>query len=158
MKTRRGIYQVAILTFFIEAFVLDGWLPAVSVAVALLFVQLGKPRDNVTLAAPILMLAALFLIRHINDRIATTQGAALGTACESYRAQNGSYPSTLKDLVPSYLQSVPSGRFARNGRWRYTPPSEFNPTGEPLLQIASNPFGRFWWDFKARRLYFGGNY
>jgi hypothetical protein len=41
------------------------------------------------------------------DKQRETDAVKIRTAIDAYRIAKGSYPSTLKDLVPEYLQSIP---------------------------------------------------
>ena len=52
----------------------------------------------------------------INESIAT--GTTLAAALEKYRADNGSYPPTLDQLVPKYVPEIRPPR-AGNQRWVY---------------------------------------
>ncbi|HEX7379717.1 MAG TPA: hypothetical protein VF278_21515 [Pirellulales bacterium] len=96
---------------------------------------------------PIVTLLLAVANYRVQKTIAVGNAALLIEACEQYRANNGSYPKHLKDLVPRYLRSVPRAKYCCLwGEFAY-----FASNRPLLLWYDLPPFGRWVYNFEKRR-------
>ena len=66
-------------------------------------------------------------------------------ACKKFRAEQGRYPSSLNELVPALLPSIPPARYTLAGRkFAYAPE-------RPELCFAAMFYGLFCYDFQTDR-------
>jgi hypothetical protein len=161
MITRRRFaiaLVVAVLVFGIEGFVLDGWVLALlsfTVPVALLVSGRGDKspalvlrdrRGLLLLGLWVTMMTGVLAVGEVNERLAQASAAKIGEACVKHRRAVGEFPAKLTDLVPSYLPTVPHGKWVLGSRWNY-----FRPKGGgdlyPRLCLASWGYGGGCFDF-----------
>ena len=90
--------------------------------------------------------AAVLALTVHNHRmgIAQSQGQALVSAIQSFRAENRTYPGSLKELVPKYIDHVPSAVF---GRFNYLNDEQ----GPFFFYSTVPPFGRRGYCFEGSR-------
>ena len=140
---------VACSLFFIEVFLLDGWvlfLFSFAVPGAILVSGRGnepvrsvlEDRRGIRLLAAwalafILVLGAI----SADEALAEMRGRQIAGACRKYREEVGRYPSALSDLVPRYLPKIPSAKLVMGTRWRYWVPRPPATDGTPHLTLDS---------------------
>lgn len=86
--------------------------------------------------------AALWPERQRQLALATQLAEALPRALEAYRAEYGTYPRDLDDLIPRHIRQLPTLSPLPTDRWRYCPakdlsrydlslrfPGDFDPVG-----------------------------
>jgi hypothetical protein len=90
-------------------------------------------------------IAATFGFYAYDLSLARQRSDVVIAAVERYYQQHDSYPSSLLDLVPDYLPSIPKPRIA---------PSEFMylnaPENPQLIYTGLSPFERYAWQFEQR--------
>ena len=58
----------------------------------------------------------------VNNNIASGRAERVGSACAQYRQAKGSYPQSLRELVPEFLPAVPRAKpVAMFSDFRYEP-------------------------------------
>ena len=81
-------------------------------------------------------------------RVAEANAARVIAACRAYKAQQGSYPKQLEDLVPKLLPSVPRAKYVMAfGQFSYWA----TPESHTLLYVAVPPSGRRLYHFEEDR-------
>ncbi|MGA8049533.1 MAG: hypothetical protein WCA09_05090 [Burkholderiales bacterium] len=113
---------------------------------------LGKVREWGALftfaAIPFVTLLLVLGNSLLQNWVARTNAKEIAQASEQYRAKNGVYPSTLDDLVPGYLRSVPRAKYALSGKFEYAIFS-----GRHTLYWTSiPPFFRCFYEIERSRL------
>ena len=132
-----------------EFFVLDGVMLAIALSVVATVIAVYlRAGPRLVIVWP-LMLLILFGMHALKTKWMVSQANQIADACEKYKAERSRYPTTLEELVPTYLRSVPPGN-AINGPWKYSPPvgTQLRPT--LCLQCLS--FHPQMFDFRSRKL------
>ena len=116
-------------------------------SVVLVFVR--RPNRWVAIAWVLIPIATLLLAvanLGLQVSIARTNADKVVRACESYRAANGRLPDRLDQLVPRYLNSVPTAKYCLLfGTFSYSPTYQF------LYWYVVPPFGRMVYGFDNGR-------
>jgi hypothetical protein len=100
----------------------------------------------IRLAMPILTLAIAVTNGNLQWRISDANARRVINACDGFRAVNGRYPTTLDELVPTYLPSVPPAKYCMMGHFLY-----INWKGHCTLMWSRWGFYRRTYDFDAKR-------
>ena len=88
-----------------------------------------------------LLLVATLTLISLSARQARRRAIPVISAVNRYRSEHGQYPTSLEQLVPAYLPSIPDAGFTRISRdFRY-----YN--GRPELYFAGMFHGVFTYDF-----------
>ena len=101
------------------------------------------------IAVPALTLGLVLTNAFVQRTIAHAHAERVIQACEEFRVAHGTYPHTLDELVPRYLESIPRAKYCLGlGQFEY-----FNFEGNrPLLfWYDVPPFGRVTYNFADRR-------
>ena len=99
----------------------------------------------IRITIPALTLGLVLTNNAVQSRIAEANAAKIIKACEKFQADNGKYPTTLGELVPKYMPSVPHAKYCLAfGEFLY---SDKQPM---LMWYAVPPFGREVYDFEKR--------
>ena len=97
------------------------------------------------IAIPVVTLLLILANSSLQGRIAMANATRIIQACDQYRGANGEYPKTLDDLVPRYLNSIPTAKYCL--AW-----SDFSYFGGPqspiLWWVSLPPFGRWGYNFE----------
>jgi hypothetical protein len=131
-------------SFLISALVCPIWF-----VVALVRVSIWPVATRVALArilAPVI--AIILAVVNSNLQIAHAKASAprIIQACEQYHNDNGTYPEKLSDLVPRYLNSIPTAKYCcLYGDFMY-----WGPPNSILTWTEVPPFGRRVYDFERR--------
>ena len=93
-----------------------------------------------------LALMGIFGIFKLNSHLGEKNAQRIIKAVNSYYADTGRYPEKLKQLIPIYLESVPSCAYRMiDNQYRY-----FSDPGDPnLMWAVLPPFGRRIYYFKT---------
>ena len=91
------------------------------------------------------LLVATITVLVESAKLAKRRAVPVIAAVNRYHAENGRYPATLNDLVPTYLPAIPHAGFTRGGR-------DFYYGGElPSLSFAGGAGpGMFYYDFSTQ--------
>jgi hypothetical protein len=106
-------------------------------------IRLGATKEGVLIdmASPVGSPVILLLAAVIGDSanrtwaaLATERMQGIGKALETYRAQNGTYPRRLTELVPKYITELPDDPFSKpEGTFTYSPgPPSQTPDGKTV--------------------------
>ena len=68
---------------------------------------------------PLLTLAIAISNGSLQWKISDVNAERVIKACEEFRVVNGHYPSSLEELVPKYLTSVPPAKYCMMGKFWY---------------------------------------
>ena len=100
------------------------------------------------IAIPALTLGLALANNAVQYRVGEANAPKIIKACEEFRAANGKFPTSLDELVPRYLPSIPRAKYClQNGEFLY-----FNHGDDPILVwYVVPPFGRKIYDFQQRR-------
>jgi len=81
---------------------------------ALVFLLMGRRPRARELGVQALAFGALSLLVYggikLDNSFARSGAVRLAAACEEYKAKTGSYPETVRELVPGYLPKMPRAR------------------------------------------------
>lgn len=100
-------------------------------------------------AIPLVIFLLVFGNALLQNWVARTNAKEIAQASEKYRAKNGVYPSTLEDLVPGYLHSVPRAGYFLRGKFEYD-----DSWGTHTLSWTTiPPYFRCYYDIERSRLY-----
>ena len=162
-KTAVLALVVACFVYVLEVFLLDGWalsLLSFAVPIGILVsgqghrspgVVLKDKRGMLLLGVWVLMLVAVLGSRAVTERLAEAQGREIAEACGRYRQAVGRFPSRLSELAPTYLPTLPNGKWVIGSRWQYWPPKgEKEPY--PGLCLHSLSYGGSCFDFPTNTL------
>jgi hypothetical protein len=98
-------------------------------------------------AIPALTLGVVLANNVVQVRIAEMNAERIVSACEAFRVSCGEYPTSLDELVPRYLPSVPRAKYCLAfGNFFYS--SGRRPR---LVWCVTPPFHRRIYDFEMRR-------
>ncbi|MCU7837450.1 MAG: hypothetical protein KZQ83_19690 [gamma proteobacterium symbiont of Taylorina sp.] len=89
----------------------------------------------------------VFCANYVNNLIAYHRSEILITKIEKYKKDNGSYPKKLEALIPKYIESIPSAKYASMSRFHYSNSQEFT----SLYYVTMPPFGRHSYDFSEKK-------
>ena len=73
----------------------------------------------IRLSMPILTLAIAVANGNLQWKISDLHAEKVIKACEDFHTDNGRYPTTLDELVPKYLSSVPHAKYCMMGNFMY---------------------------------------
>lgn len=98
-----------------------------------------RGRRLTCLAIYLVAVAMVFGLNAFNNKLAHRRAGDLISAVEAFHADQGRYPRSLSELVPSYIDEVPAAKYtlAFDRFWYYA--DDENAT---LLYVAFPPFGR----------------
>jgi hypothetical protein len=71
------------------------------------------------IAIPALTLGLVLTNATVQSRIAEANATKIITACKEFHTANGRYPTTLDELVPKYMPSVPRAMYCLDGKFLY---------------------------------------
>jgi hypothetical protein len=100
----------------------------------------------IRLSVPILTLTIAVSNGNLQWKISDANAGRVIKACGEFRVANGRYPSTLDELVPKYLSSVPRSKYCLMGRFFYV-----NSNGICMLWWSRWGFYRRIYDFEKGR-------
>ena len=88
----------------------------------------------------------------VQSGIAKANAQRVVEACEQFHADNGTFPRTLDELVPAYLEFVPRAKYCLTwDKFVYFSNDEY-----PILAwVDIPPFGRRTYNFENRRWGYG---
>jgi hypothetical protein len=97
---------------------------------------------------PVLTLGLVLGNAAMQTRIASANAKRIIEACEQFRIANGRYPSTLDELKPGYLASVPRAKYSLmfGNFWYWSLDGKTR-----LMWVVIPPFGRKIYDFEGRK-------
>ncbi len=145
-----GHTVMAVLIFVLSAVFMDSLsFGIVCTAVAVIWVLSGrrstytKKQIMVRIGVYIAALAMIFVMKAGNNRISQRNAGVIIAACDEYLKKNGTYPDSLKDLVPAYLPEVPAARYTwiSNG-FIYRKDRGQTENGYVLIYTVEAPFAR----------------
>lgn len=116
----------------------------------LVIVIFKKERDSlkkkIFIAGIYAVMAVLVLVsNNLNNSIAMKRAGMIITACENYKNKHGNYPSKLEDLVPEFLNKIPTAKYALlSSNFRYS-------AGRYLMYVSLPPFGRPTYSFESKK-------
>ncbi len=100
------------------------------------------------IAIPAATLGLVLANNALQCRMAESNATRIITACEKYHAANGTFPQTLDDLVPQYMQSIPRAKNCMMfGEFRYWNMEE----SHTLEWYAVPPHCRKRYNFEGRK-------
>jgi hypothetical protein len=150
---------IALSLFLIDAFFLNQGIIAL---VALLLVlpvlairAILKWKDKVLLKRRFVTIAIysvmVFLImasNNINNKIAFNRATTIISACDQYKIRQGVYPEKLNDLIPKYLDNIPSAKYTFSyNQFRYISSKDRH----SLMFISIPPFGRQYYVLEEKK-------
>jgi hypothetical protein len=93
----------------------------------------------------LIALMGILGIFKFNSHMGANNAETVIKAVNAYYADNGHYPENLNQLIPTYLESIPSSAYRMmHGEFRY-----FSNQGDPnLMWVVVPPFGRRIYHFK----------
>jgi len=93
----------------------------------------------------LIALMGILGIFKFNSHMGANNAKSVIKAVNTYYADNGHYPENLNQLIPSYLESIPSSAYRMSdNKFRY-----FSNQGDPnLMWAVAPPFGRRIYYFK----------
>ena len=93
----------------------------------------------------LIALMGIFGIFKFNSHMGAKNADSIITAVNAYYADSGHYPENLNQLIPIYLESIPSCAYRMSdNKFRY-----FSNQGDPnLMWAVAPPFGRRIYHFK----------
>jgi hypothetical protein len=98
-------------------------------------------------AIPALTLGTVLANNAAQYRVAGANAPRIVKACEAFHVDNGTFPRSLDELVPRYMQSIPRAKYcAIYGEFIY-----LNYGSPMLIWYAVPPFGRMVYSFNERR-------
>jgi hypothetical protein len=71
------------------------------------------------IAIPALTLGLVLTNAAVQSRITEANATKIITACKEFHTANGRYPTTLEELVPKYMSSVPRAKYCVYGKFLY---------------------------------------
>ena len=71
------------------------------------------------IAIPALTLGLVLTNAIVQSRITEANATKIITACKEFHTANGRYPTTLEELVPKYMPSVPRAKYCVDGKFFY---------------------------------------
>ena len=129
-----------VLAFLVGAFVLLVGLPR-SLLREFAPTRLQRLRDlGIYLSAVVLV----FGLNHLNYQVAQSRADVLVSAVKNFYSENQRYPQSLNDLVPRYVEQIPSAKYTlTSNEFRYV-----NSEGGVYLEYMEvPPFGRPYFSF-----------
>ena len=112
----------ALLLFVLDAYCFNQGVLAGAVALYLLAVRLPRSfrrrfapvrRQRLrNIAVYVTASVLVFVANHFNNAMARERAETLVEAVQAFQAAHGSYPTSLEDLVPEFLDCVPPAKFA----------------------------------------------
>jgi hypothetical protein len=93
----------------------------------LVFFSIGKNASRrpgwklalLRIAIPALTLGLVLTNATVQSRITEANATKIITACNEFHTANGRYPTTLDELVPKYMPSVPRAKYCLDGKFLY---------------------------------------
>jgi len=86
-----------------------------------------------------LLFAVTFVTLKADNKVARSRAETLIAACNSYKQDNGEYPKKLEDLVPEYIDKVPTSKYSFGfNKYHYKSNDKFT----TLWYVDVPPFGR----------------
>ena len=124
-----------VLAFLVGAFVLLVGLPR-SLLREFAPTRLQRLRDlGIYLSAVVLV----FGLNYANNQVAQSRADVLVSAVKSFYSENQHYPQSLNDLVPRYVEQIPSAKYTlTSNEFRYVNSEQ----GVYLEYTELPPFGR----------------
>jgi len=124
-----------VLAFLVGAFVLLVGLPR-SLLREFAPTRLQRLRDlGIYLSAVVLV----FGLNYANNQVAQSRADVLVSAVKSFYSENQHYPQSLNDLVPRYVEQIPSSKYTlTSNEFRYVNSEQ----GVYLEYTELPPFGR----------------
>jgi hypothetical protein len=114
----------------------------------------GRATGRVAVARiliPLVTGLVVFANSYMQDEIAMAGAARIIQACERYREDNGDYPAKLSDIVPRYLDSIPTAKYccSQHEFWYFGHPATSEKSSPPptLSWVQVPPFGRKVYNF-----------
>ena len=152
---------LSLLLVLIDALWLNQGILAVLVGAFVLLV--GLPRSLLREFAPtrrqrlrdlgiyLSAVALVFGLNHANNQIAQSRADVLVSAVKNFYSENQRYPQSLNDLVPRYVEQIPSAKYTLTfNEFRYVNSER----GVYLEYMEVPPFGRPYFSFnKGQWLY-----
>lgn len=86
----------------------------------------------------------VFFLINANNKIAHNRSEMLIAKIEQYKTDNGTYPIKLDDLIPRYIESIPTAKFSSMNKFHYSS----IPDHTSLFYVAIPPFGRPIYNFE----------
>ncbi|MEW6349384.1 MAG: hypothetical protein AB1646_10005 [Thermodesulfobacteriota bacterium] len=165
-KARKSLWKtivVASCLFALDAIVLN--LPSIAVATAFalffwlipatLYHAIKENREMEVFCAKkvlvyLVMVAAIFVSFSLNNRLAEQRAEVLVAAIDKFHDHKGSYPKSLQELVPEYLDAIPRANYTVSaGTFFYF----FDGDSARLMYYCGPPFHRRIFRFKGREWY-----
>jgi len=93
----------------------------------------------------------VFSLNHLNNQVAQSRADVLVSAVKNFYSENQRYPQSLNDLVPRYVEQIPSAKYTlTSNEFRYVNSEQ----GVYLEYTEVPPFGRPYFSFnKGQWLY-----
>jgi len=153
----RNVVVIAVIAALADLFFLGPMLSIVMMGFAVIYylpraliAWKAKPLLRLRLAKGLAVfaigLAAVELLSW-DARLGRERAGSVIAAVERYKADNGSYPERLENLVPGYLPAIPDARMLVSApRFYYIPHAR----GAILMYVVAPPFLRATYDFETR--------
>jgi hypothetical protein len=159
--TIRGGLRTPIALYVLDALILGlgaitfivGW---VMVVLGVLDVVRGAGSDRAsrgmrTIIAYAILDAAVFGTNYGNNKLAHHRAEQIAVALDAFKADHGSYPATLEQLVPRYLPSVPLAKYTLMPMYNRFDYSSSGTDRAFISYVAIPPFGRPFYRLETKK-------
>lgn len=154
-KIRIGAF--ALILFCFDSLILSSGIIAAAILVVMIYRffklllarQINLIQKSQLIAAGVYSLAAvlIFAVNAVNRKIAENRADLLISACEKYKARYGEYPQRLTDIVPEFVEKVPSAKYTLvENSFMYLADKEHH-----SLLYSVIPLGRRSYSFELRK-------
>lgn len=158
-RSLKRTLALAALLFLVDGLWLGQGLVSFFLALGVIFIGLPRallPKLRATrrerLRNLAVYLGAVFVVwgfNAANNWLARSRAEDVIAAVKAFRAKNGRYPTSLQELVPAHLDSVPRARYTlASGEFVYAGARSGHPV---LYYVALPPFGRPFYSFTNDR-------
>lgn len=145
---------ISLLLVLIDALWLNQGVLAFLVGLFLVFVVLPRsfrrefaptrPQRLRNLGIYLSSVVLVFALNHLNNQIAQSRADVLVSAVKKFYSENQHYPKSLDDLVPRYVDHIPSAKYTFTfSEFKY----ENSEYGAYLMYVELPPFGRPYFSF-----------